>query len=219
MKHVPPVTAGLALISLLVFAYQLSLTGDQRVLFVLQWGAVPFDITVRDLPPTVPIPIAGTLLTALFLHSGLGHVAVNMTYLGLFGPPVERALGGWRFLALFLLCGIGAGLAQVAAFPVSMFPTIGASGALAGVMAAYVVLFPGVSPRTIVFGAWCLLQVVLAIDTLNTVQQWTGGVAAWAHLAGIGLGVLSALFARRWTAFVGSRRMPEVSGRAARRAV
>jgi len=219
MKHLPPVTAGIALISLFVFAYQSSLTGDQRILFILQWGAVPYEITVRDLPPTVPFPIAGTLLTALLLHSGLGHLAVNMTYLGLFGPPVERALGTWRFLALFLLCGIGAGVAQVAAFPVSMFPTIGASGALAGVMAAYVVLFPRVSPRTIVFGVWCVLQVMLALDTLNTVQQWTGGVAAWAHLAGTGLGVLLALLARRWAAFVGSERMPEVSGRAARRAV
>ena len=97
-------------------------------------------------------------------------------------------------------------------------PDLGES-ALAGVMAAYVVLFPRVSPRTIVFGVWCVLQVMLALDTLNTVQQWTGGVAAWAHLAGIGLGVFLALLARRWAAFVGSERMPEVSGRAARRAV
>ena len=103
MKHLPPVTAGLALISLFVFAYQSSLTGDQRILFILQWGAVPYEITVRDLPPTVPFPVAGTLLTALLLHSGWGHLAVNMTYLGLFGPAVERALGRWRFLALFLL--------------------------------------------------------------------------------------------------------------------
>ncbi len=161
--QLPPVTLGLSLLSVLVlsvlvFVYECALPTEHAQLFILRWAAVPREITVGDLPPTVPVPIAATLLTSLFLHSSWAHLAGNLVYLWIFGPAVERPFGAWRLVAVYLGCGVVAGLLQVVAYPTSMIPIIGASGAMAGVISACVVLERTLNARTIVFGAWCALQ-------------------------------------------------------------
>lgn len=195
--RLPTATLVLALVSLSSLVYQSALAADERDRFILRWAAVPFEITVSDLPPMLPVPIAATLFTSLFLHADWVHLASNLVYLWLFGPSLERAVGGGRLVGLYLLAGAGAGILQVFAAPTSMIPIIGASGALAGVMAAHSVLFPSVNARTMVFGGWCVLQLVQGAAAWDGSQQWTGGVAGWAHLGGLAVGATLGLLARQ----------------------
>jgi membrane associated rhomboid family serine protease len=190
------VTPALMLLNALLFAYQSALSPDQRELFILRWGAIPLELTEGDLDPTVPFPVAGTLLTALFLHADVPHLASNLFYLGLFGWPLERVVGGRKLLALYLLCGVGAGLAQVAAYPASLVPIVGASGAVAGAMGAYAALFPGPTLRAVLLAGWLTLELIDVLHFPSATAQWVAGPASWAHLAGLGAGVVLALMVR-----------------------
>ncbi len=197
--------------------------------FVAQYGLVPYEVTRGiDLPPTIAFPIWLTLFTSMFLHGGLLHILGNMLYLWVFGDNVEDAMGHGRFLVFYILCGAAASFAQVAIDPGSPIPQIGASGAIAGVLAAYFLLFPFARiltvvpilffirvmavPAVILLGLWFLLQVGSGVGSLGAAG---GGVAWFAHIGGfLAGGLLVPLFKRRgvpvvlWQAIRGRRQGP-----------
>lgn len=213
-RSFPIVNYGLIAANVLVFLYQLTLPARQLDIFVASWGAVPFEITHGvDRAPTIGLPIYVTLLTAMFIHGGWAHLLFNMLYLWIFGDNVENAFGSFKYLIFYLFCGIAASLAQIAISADSLVPTIGASGAIAGVMGAYLVMFPRARVRTLVIlvifitivylpailviGIWFLLQLSSGIGSLGVQTQQTGGVAVWAHVGGLVAGALLSFLFRR----------------------
>lgn len=179
-------------------------------LFALKYGTVPCKITHgQDLPPYVPFSIWLTLLTAMFLHGGIIHVLGNMWYMWIFGDNVEDTFGRVKFLMFYLVSGLVAALTQISADSNGVLPMIGASGAIAGVLGAYMILFPYGRvltlmpfyfvvqvPAEIVLGIWFVLQFIGAI----IVSANGGGVAYWAHIGGFLTGAVMALvlkFVRR----------------------
>src|SRR5690349_7759872 len=128
------VTAMLVLANVAVFVFELG-QGDHLDALVLRWGLVPADLAEN------PAALV-TLLSSTFLHVSWLHLLVNLLYLAVFGPPVERRLGSLRFAALYLASGLGGSIAHTLAQPLSIQPAIGASGAVAGIIAAHLVLFP-----------------------------------------------------------------------------
>lgn len=165
-----------------------------------------------DAPPGAPAPFV-TVLTAMFLHGGWGHLLGNMLFLWIFGDNVEDAMGQVRYLAFYLLCGIIATLAFVALAPASTVPSLVASGAISGVLAAYLImhpramvlvviplflLFPVVQvPAFVMLGIWILTQFIYGVASLGATNDG-GGVAWWAHVGGFVAGiVLLPLFRRR----------------------
>jgi membrane associated rhomboid family serine protease len=189
----PQVTLAIIALNVLVFVFEL-LLGDQ---FVAHWSAVPADIASgRHLV---------TVLTAMFLHGSWLHIIGNMIFLWAFGPEVEDLMTPWRYLVFYLLGGLAAMLAQVAAAPASTVPTLGASGAIAAVMGAFLVTYPRDQirsllvilvfvnvtyiPAVLLIGVWFLIQ----FFSLGAVtQQPTGGVAYAAHVGGFIFGVVAA---------------------------
>ncbi|MGN6360978.1 MAG: rhomboid family intramembrane serine protease [Thermomicrobiales bacterium] len=213
-RSFPIVNYGLIAANVLVFLYQLTLPARQLDIFVASWGAVPFEITHGvDRAPTIGLPIYVTLLTAMFIHGGWAHLLFNMLYLWIFGDNVENAFGSVKYLVFYLVCGIAASLAQIAISADSLVPTIGASGAIAGVMGAYLVMFPRATIRTLVFlgffvtivylpavlviGIWFVLQLISGVGALGARAQDSGGVAFWAHIGGLVTGAILALLLRR----------------------
>jgi len=191
------VTLALVVANVLVFVIELSQGSGEIDGFVRRWGVVPLD--VREGPAA-----AVTLLSSTFLHAGWFHLAANMVYLAVFGPPVERRLGSVRFMLLYVSSGLIGGLAYVLAQPLSAAPAVGASGAIAGVIAAYLVLFPGATlgslapvlflhvvestPTLLLLLLWLLTQVFSSVASLTT----TTGIAWWAHLGGFASGLVFA---------------------------
>ena len=178
--------------------------------FVSQFAMISAEfLRGDDLPPTIPIPLWMTLLTSMFVHGGLMHLLGNMLYLWIFGDNVEDAMGSARFLAFYLLCGAAAAFSQIAVDPGSTIPLIGASGAIAGVLAAYFMLFPYARvvtlipiffflrlmsiPAVILLGFWFLLQVISGAGSLGS----AGGVAWFAHIGGFVAGALLVIPFRR----------------------
>jgi membrane associated rhomboid family serine protease len=150
-----------------------------------------------------PVPVWLTLITSMFLHGGLMHLVGNMLYLWIVGDNVEEVLGPVRYLIVYLACGLAGSLAQVAAAPDSLIPTLGASGAIAGIMGAYVVWFPHnqirvlvfrfitVLPALVVIGGWIALQIYLGSQAFGKVGE-SGGVAYLAHVGGAIAGIIVA---------------------------
>jgi membrane associated rhomboid family serine protease len=157
---------------------------------------------VRPHVPT-PIPVRLTLLTSLFLHGSWMHLLGNMLYLWIVGDNVEEVLGGFRYLIVYLACGLVGSLFQVVAGPDSLIPTLGASGAIAGIMGAYVIWFPHnqirvllfrfitVLPAVLVIGGWIALQVWLGAGSISRIGE-AGGVAYLAHVGGALTGIVVA---------------------------
>lgn len=189
------------IIAINVFVFFLELQGGNR--FVYAWSAVPVRITHGH--------HAITLLTSMFMHAGFLHIIGNMIYLWAFGPSIEQAMGSFRFLLFYLAGGLVAMFAQVAADPTSPIPCLGASGAIAAVMGAFIVTYPRDRIRTFLFvfiffritlipaafliGFWFLLQV---LNYGAVAQVRTGGVAYLAHIGGFLFGaVLGRLFVDR----------------------
>ena len=195
-------------------------TGDRLVRAVCTLGLVPGELTGLA-PLDSGVPIAPGLFCAvdaqplnwltpilsMFLHGGWMHLLGNALFLWVFGNNVEDVMGAARFVAFYLLCGLAAAGAHVAAAPASVVPTVGASGAISGVMGAYLLLFPRVRVRTfvtlppiffrvVVLPAWALLvwwfviQLWLGLPQLARTGEPTGGVAVWAHVGGFVAGVL-----------------------------
>ncbi len=182
----PIVTSAIIVVNALVFLMELN-GGDA---FVKQWSLIPADI------------VAGrhwiTILTAMFMHGGWMHILGNMVFLWAFGPEIEDAMRPSRYLAFYLLSGLVASLAQIAALPSSTVPNLGASGAIAGVMGAFLVTYPRDQikallvfgwfaritfiPAALLIGLWFLIQFFSQVGAVADVQS--GGVAYMAHVGG-----------------------------------
>jgi len=205
----PYVTIALIAINVLVFIHELGQDGRQLQSFVDAHGLRPAFVSglARGNPSLAhyAAPILLPLLTSMFLHAGWLHLIGNMWYLWIFGGNVEDRLGHFRYAAFYVLCGLGASVVHVAFNPDSRVPTVGASGAIAGVLGAYLVAFPRAQvdtliplpfflplvislPAIVVLGFWFALQLVSGLDAVTMVQ--TGGVAWWAHIGGFVFGAL-----------------------------
>jgi len=216
------VTYGLIALNLLAFLAELNQpTPAALQSFITSWGVVPTEYSRgQDLPPYIPLPFWTTLLTSMFLHGGWAHIFGNMLYLWIFGDNLEHTMGRARFLVFYLDTGLAAGLAHIVVNGESGIPSVGASGAISGVLGGYLMLFPrnrvrvlvgyyGVTavPAYLMLGIWILLQFVSGIGEVARTEQ-TGGVAYMAHIGGFVAGLLLVkLFApgrprpRRRTAF------------------
>lgn len=191
----PFTTLGIILANILIFFHQIGLAGAAREVFVYQWAAIPFQLTHKEIlyvAPLVPLPL--TVFSSMFLHGGFLHIIGNMLYLWIFGNNIEDKLGHFRFFIFYLLCGFAAALTQIYAYPNSQVPMIGASGAIAGVLGAYVLLFPGARvltllffiiiirliwiPALIVLGFWFFMQL------LSLGGKSEGNIAFYAHVGG-----------------------------------
>jgi membrane associated rhomboid family serine protease len=221
-RSTPFVTITLIAINVVVFLYQASLqwSGDIQMArvaeaFVLEFGAVPCRLSGScAAPDSFPHPFV-TILTSMFLHGGLLHVGGNMLYLWIFGDNVEDSLGHGRFLVFYFASGIAAAAAQVAAAPTAALPMIGASGAVSGVLGAYLLLFPHASvltlvtfvffirfvriPAVIVLGLWIVVQLFNGLDSFPSLPTSGGeaGVAWFAHIGGFLAGLALLLIMRR----------------------
>ncbi len=201
----PVVTWMLIAINVMVFLYQVSLGPRASELFVYQYGAIPAVVTgARSLPGNLAeIPPILSIFTSMFLHGGWMHLIGNMWYLWIFGNNIEEAMGGLRYLAFYLVCGFLASMSQILANTGSTLPSIGASGAIAGVLGAYIMLYPRARVLTLVvllffirllyipagfiLGIWFIFQL---LSGSMAGPQNTGGVAFWAHIGGFLAGVL-----------------------------
>ena len=203
------VSIGLIALNVLAFLFEINQPSEAALQsFIQAWGVVPREFSAgRDLPPMIPYPFWSTLLTSMFLHGGWGHLGGNMLFLWIFGDNIEHRVGHLRFAMFYLVCGIAAGLAHVLANAGSSVPTVGASGAISGVLGGYLLLFPrnrvyvmtygGVAtvPAMLMLGLWILLQFINGFGSIADTPE-TGGVAYLAHIGGFIAGlVLAPLFA------------------------
>jgi membrane associated rhomboid family serine protease len=199
----PLIVIGLVVLNALAFMVELAQPSQGALQsFIQAWGVVPHEYAVRhDLPPTIPLPFWSTLFTSMFLHAGWMHLGGNMLYLWIFGDNLERVMGHGRFLLFYLICGIAAGLAQIVASGASNIPSLGASGAISGVLGGYLIFFPrnrvrvltrgGIMsmPAIVVLGFWIVIQLISGIGSIaNTAES--GGVAYMAHIGGFVAGLL-----------------------------
>jgi len=207
----PFVTISLIGVCIAVFIYQFSLGDKQVLLFLHQYGFIPGRLTGAVEVPSImeQIPAASTIVSSLFLHGGIAHLLGNMLFLWVFGDNIEAALGHARFLSFYLLCGVAACLLHLATGPNSAIPAVGASGAISGIMGAYLVLYPkaginvlfifGIFWRKVrmsaiaLLGLWFALQFFGGFATLSQSSE-TGGVAFWAHVGGFIAGAVTIYF-------------------------
>ena len=195
-RTTPVVTYVLIAINLLIFFLELS-AGDA---FIERWSVVPRRLLAN------PVADFITVFSAMFMHAGWMHLLGNMLYLWIFGDNVEDRLGHTKYLIFYLLCGIAATFAQVLVDPRSNVPNLGASGAIAGVLGAYLLMFPrgGVRvlmgrgiinmPALIVIGFWAVLQFLSGFGAIATTEQTSGGgVAYMAHVGGFVAGLVLAV--------------------------
>jgi len=210
-RIVPFITVSLIALNVAVFFWTLFLPPVAQKEAILRLAIVPYRITHLDAGnPASLLAGARSFVAAMFLHGDILHIAGNMLYLWIFGNNIEEAMGHGRFLLFYFLCGLVASFTQIAASPSSRLPMIGASGAIAGVLAAYLVLFPTARvftlifllvfvrvvpiPAVIVLGVWFLLQLLSAGSLAE------GGVAFFAHIGGFVAGLaLVVPFRRRRT--------------------
>jgi membrane associated rhomboid family serine protease len=216
----PVVTFAIIAINALVwFMFQGAGFSDALLASVCNYGLIPGELTLMAEPGT-SFPLSEALaceidpgraplhvFTSMFLHGGWAHIIGNMWFLWLFGNNVEDSMGRGRFIAFYFLCGIAAASAQVLAQPDSAVPMVGASGAISGVMGAYIVLYPRVRVYTLVplfiifttmaLPAWVILGYWMLLQVVGGLSGQEGGVAFWAHIGGFAAGVvLVKLFAR-----------------------
>jgi membrane associated rhomboid family serine protease len=199
----PALVITLIALNAFAFLFELTLSDRQLAVFVHEYGLVPATFSFQ------------AAFTSMFLHGGWMHFLGNMLFLWIFGDNVEDRLGHGRFVAFYLLCGTVASLAHVLSEPGSLIPTIGASGAVAGVMGAYFVLYPHSRiltllplfifwpvvelPAVLFLGLWFMLQLFSGVGTMLMATQGApaGGIAFWAHVAGFLSGVVFVYAFRR----------------------
>jgi membrane associated rhomboid family serine protease len=203
-RSFPVVTVTLIALNCLVFFYQLSL-GKLGEALVYRYGAIPCVITYTckatyevGFDSGIPFSAQTTLLSSMFLHGGFFHLIGNMLYLWIFGNNVEDSMGHFRFTIFYLLCGIIAALSHILTSPSSRIPMIGASGAISGVLGAYLFLYPHAKiltllifgffirtvriPALFVLGFWIVIQFINGTASLGGVER--GGTAWFAHIGG-----------------------------------
>jgi membrane associated rhomboid family serine protease len=216
-RTTPVVTVTLIAVNVAVYLFQLMLTDRGRDALIVGFGLIPAYFSFVS------------VVTSMFLHGGIAHLAGNMLFLWIFGDNVEDRLGHGRFIFFYLLCGFVAAFAQTALDPDSLVPMVGASGAIAGVMGAYLVLYPRSRvlmlfpfplflfelPAVVFLVIWFLVQFLNGINQLPVFEQnaISGGVAFWAHVMGFVAGVILIVFMKRperarveWWDTLGSQR-------------
>ena len=214
-RSIPFVNVTLIALCAAVFIYELVIGGSQRPIFFFQFGLIPKELAhgwdalwLQTGPDTFvdiasPVPNWATMFTSMFIHGDWMHFGVNMLFLWVFGDNIEDRFGHFRYLLFYLAAGVAAVWLQIAIDTTSTVPTIGASGAIAGVLGAYILLFPYSRIRTavifffitliripafVLLGFWFLLQFFGGLGSLGPSSQ-TGGVAYWAHIGGFLLGI------------------------------
>ena len=207
----PPPLVNWARIALNVLAFFLELSQpSERALqsFITAWGVVPREFsTGHDIAPLIPLPFWSTLVTSMFLHGGWAHLGGNMLFLWIFGDNLNKVMGQVRYFLFYMVCGLAAGLAHIAFNSGSAMPSVGASGAISGVLGGYMLLFPRnrvrvlmrgaitAVPAYVMLGLWILIQFVSGMGAMAQTEE-TGGVAFMAHIGGFVAGlVLVKLFA------------------------
>jgi membrane associated rhomboid family serine protease len=212
--HRPVVTYLLIAANIAVFLYMLTLRGADQDFFVANWSVIPARFThvaeFQQANPGITSPLYLTLFTAMFLHGGWLHIGGNMLFLWVFGDNVEDAMGPFRFVIFYLLSGLAGNFAHIFFNQSSLAPSLGASGAIAGVLGGYlvlrprgrvrnviwlgIILIPFVLPAWIVIGYWFALQALNGFLTLGANFRSGGaagdGVAYWAHIGGFLAGVI-----------------------------
>jgi membrane associated rhomboid family serine protease len=197
----PGVTITLIVLNVLVYLFQVGLTEQVQEAFIYAFAVVPAYFSF------------GSVFTSMFVHGGFAHLAGNMLFLWIFGDNVEDRMGHFRYLFFYLTCGLLAALSQVMLNPESLVPMVGASGAIAGVMGAYLVLYPHSRvlmlfpfpvflfelPAIAFLGLWFFVQFLNGIGQLPVFQQdqISGGVAFWAHVTGFAAGLILVTFLKR----------------------
>jgi membrane associated rhomboid family serine protease len=199
----PIVTVALICINCLIYLYLLFL-GEAYQLALVKWGTIPYEVTHgQELTPQLGFSIPLSLFSSMFLHGGFFHLAGNMLYLWIFGDNVEDLLGHVKFLVFYLLCGLAASFLHILTTPDSQVPMVGASGAIAGVLGAYMIRFPRARILTLIFfgffirvvaipalfvlGFWFILQLLYGLPSIGS----TGGGVAWfAHVGGFIAGIV-----------------------------
>jgi len=206
-SKLPIVTWLLIGINTLIFLFEISLSQNSLNQLVMTYGLVPAHLNLTH-PASLflnPQPLI-SFITHMFLHGGWFHLISNMWILFIFGDNVEDRMGRWRYLLFYLIGGLVAGLAQVLIDPTSSIPAVGASGAIAGILGAYLIMFPAARVLTLIpifffpwfveipaifyLGFWFLSQLFSGISSLNLANQAIGGVAWWAHIGGFIFGIL-----------------------------
>ena len=205
------VNALLIVVNILVFIYQVTLPPKASMSLVNNFGVVPARAERAVAHPGAGVAITATsLVTSMFLHGGILHLLGNMLFLWVFGGSVEDRLGHKGYFIFYMLCGIGAGITHILANWGSRLPSVGASGAISGVMGAYIVLYPFSRiltlvpllfffftvrlPALLMLGYWFAIQFLSGLSTLGEANQ--GGVAWWAHIGGFLLGAVVAVAAK-----------------------
>jgi membrane associated rhomboid family serine protease len=197
----PGVTITLIALNVLVYLLSLGLSGEGREAFIMTFGLVPAYFSIVN------------IFTSMFVHGGFAHLAGNMLFLWIFGDNVEDRVGHGRFVVFYLLCGFAAAIAQTVLNRHSLVPMVGASGAIAGVMGAYLVLYPHSRilmlfpfpvfvfelPAVVFLVMWFFVQFLNGINQLPAFERnaISGGVAFWAHVMGFVAGVLLVLIMKR----------------------
>jgi membrane associated rhomboid family serine protease len=201
VERFPFITLSLIGINVLVYIYQLTLPSLHSEALIFRYGAIPYNLThplAKDLLYVTALPPTLTVFSSMFLHGGFVHLLSNMLYLWIFGDNIENALGHLRFFLFYLISGFFAALFHIFSDPNATIPMIGASGAIAGILGAYLILFPRANvstlfifiiiiriikvPAVLVLGVWFLIQL------LNAGSE--GGSVAWyAHIGGFITGI------------------------------
>jgi membrane associated rhomboid family serine protease len=203
----PAVTLGLIMVNTLVQIYQMTMSPERALLFIRAAGAIPLEITsltdiVRypDQPPAI-LPIPLTLFSSMFVHGGWWHLISNMWYLWLFGDNIEDSMGHLRFVLFYLLVGLAAAMLQIVTHSTSAVPVVGASGAIAGVLGGYALIFPRARVRCLLFiifiitfikvPAYLVLGFWFVVQMLHGLSEGSlSGVAWFAHIGGFLAGLM-----------------------------
>ncbi|MGF1493367.1 MAG: rhomboid family intramembrane serine protease [Microcoleaceae cyanobacterium] len=204
----PWVTRGLIVANIICFIVELTLPPEQLEQFFYTWAFVPCQLmgTCQQLPAS-PFPEWITLISSQFLHGGFGHITGNMLYLLIFGNNVEDCLGHFKFFIFYIACGVLAALTQGYFSQESVIPTLGASGAIAGVLGAYILRFPRAKVTLLFFpfpipfkisaffflGFWFFMQVMSGVGSVGPSAETgaeVGGIAYWAHAGGFVFGAI-----------------------------
>lgn len=198
-RSTPIVTITLIVLNVLIYIYEWLLSGSeaQMMAFFDQWAVIPQQLTSTFVPEAI------TLLSAMFLHGSWLHLGGNMLYLWIFGDNIEDRLGKLRYILFYLLGGLAASAAQIFIDPNSTIPNVGASGAIAGVLGGYLILYPKARvltlvlrvmthvPAFIVLGLWFVLQLFQGVGSLGVpTDAQQGGVAFFAHIGGFVAGMI-----------------------------
>ena len=198
-RQTPYITYGLIAVNILVYIWEMLVASDPYAQYM--WALVPSAVT-----DGIDLFSSLTIFTSMFMHGGLAHIGGNMLYLWIFGDNIEERLGHGKFLAFYLLGGFAASVVHILTNPNSQIPTVGASGAIAAVLGAYLILYPqnrvltliwlgffirmSMIPSRFVLGFWFVLQLFQGLISLGGPD--VGGVAFWAHIGGFVFGLVIA---------------------------